>query len=58
MQEQLADRAEERVTLLSSRTSGTCGSAWGGVGAYSQSRFLKMTYRLVQTTAISRIAKG
>lgn len=25
---------------------------------YSQSRFLKMTYRLVQTTAISRIAKG
>lgn len=26
--------------------------------SYSQSRFLKMTYRLVQTTAISRMAKG
>lgn len=27
-------------------------------GCYSQSRFLKMRYRLTQTTAISRIAKG
>lgn len=37
----------EYVTLI--RESG---------GGYSQSRFLKITYRLVQTTAISRIANG
>ncbi len=31
---------------------------WLCSACYNQSRFLKMTYRLTQTTAISRIAKG
>ncbi|MFE4634976.1 hypothetical protein ACFRJ1_16595 [Streptomyces sp. NPDC056773] len=44
--------------LTPARMSSLSGQTQPRAASYSQSRFLKMTYRLTQTTAISKIAKG